>query len=165
MTIQQKLAFWERVSTGDGCWVWTGGFFTQGYGAIRADGKLKRAHRVAYELARGVMLTPDQFLHHTCRNKACVKPAHMEVTNQRDHVDSATYGNKDKTHCPHGHEYTQENIWWNKSGKSRECLTCKYARNLRYQRRRKATREQASREGWQRIARKYGLDLDAPPNP
>jgi len=85
-----------------------------------------------------------------------VNPAHLEITNQWDHVDSATFGNKDKTHCPHGYEYTPENISWNKNGKSRECRTCKYARNLRYQQRRKQVFRQECEEGFRRILEKRG---------
>lgn len=115
----------------DDCWIWIRGTVTGGYGAIRIDGKTRRAHRVSYELAHGVMLTPDQFLHHICRNKACVNPAHLEIVSQLTHTDSATYGNKEKTHCPYGHEYTPANTHWNRNGKSRECYQCKLHRQQR----------------------------------
>lgn len=57
---------------------------------------------------------------------------HLEATNQRDYVDSATYGNKEETHCPYGHEYTLENICWNRNGREWECRTCKYAHIRRW---------------------------------
>ena len=128
MSDDDKERFYLSYVLYDGCWLWIRGQCTGGYGQIVINGKARRAHRVAYEMAYGVALTPDQFLHHVCRNKLCVNPDHMEITNQADHVDSATFGNKEKTHCPHGHEYTPENICWNRGGKSRECRTCKYQR-------------------------------------
>ncbi len=124
----------ERFSFGyveiDSCWIWIRGMFRDGYGAFVLKGKTRRAHRVAYEMVHGVVLTPDQFLHHLCKNKACVNPAHLEITYQLTHVDSAIYGNKQKTYCPHGHKYTPENTYWNK-GNSRECLQCKLIRSRR----------------------------------
>lgn len=93
----------------DDCWIWIRSKVTGGYGSFNVDGQNRRAHRVSYELAHNFKLTPDQFLHHTCRNKDCVNPAHLEIVSQWTHADSATYGNKEKTHCPYGHEYTSAN--------------------------------------------------------
>ena len=102
-------------------------------------------------MVHGVTLTPDQFLHHVRANKRCVNPAHLEITNQIDHVHSAVYGNKWKTHCPLGHEYTPENTCWNKGGRSRECRACKYERTRRRYRR----GMQGGRERLKQIALKY----------
>jgi hypothetical protein len=41
-----------------GCWLWTGAACPQGYGFIkRKDGAQLRAHRVAYELAYGPVIS------------------------------------------------------------------------------------------------------------
>lgn len=115
----------------DCCWIWIRGCFRDGYGAFGLGGKTRRTHRVSYEAFYNLLLSSDQFLHHICRNKRCVNPLHLEITNQVDHVDGITFGNKDKTHCPHGHEYTPANICWNRGCTSRECRICKYARTHR----------------------------------
>ncbi len=86
----------------DDCWIWIRSKVTGGYGSMVINGKTKRAHRVSYELAYGVILTPDQFLHHVCRNKDCVNPEHLEIVSQLTHTDSATYGNKEKLIAPMG---------------------------------------------------------------
>ena len=62
----------------DDCWIWLRSKVAGGYGSIVINGKTKRAHRVSYELAYCVTLTPDQFLRHVCRNKDCVNPEHLE---------------------------------------------------------------------------------------
>ncbi len=146
----------DRLNLGyvelDGCWIWIRGMFRDGYGAIVIAGKTRRAHRVAYEYAYNVTLTPDQFLHHKCRIKACIHPEHLEIVSQLTHTDSAIYGNKEKTHCPHGHEYTPANNYWDKYEKRRECLQCKLIRSNRQYRRNK----QRIADRWKPIALKYG---------
>ena len=109
MDDEDKQRLLNGFVTEDGCWIWTRGCAVGGYGSIYIDGKLRRAHRACYELIYDVILTPDQFLHHLCKNKACVNPRHLECTAQYTHADSATYGNKEKKYCPHGHKYTPEN--------------------------------------------------------
>jgi WhiB family redox-sensing transcriptional regulator len=43
--------------------------------------------------------------------------------------------NGNKTHCKHGHEYTQENTYT--SGSKRFCVTCRNIRNKQYQQRKR----------------------------
>lgn len=153
MDENDKERFWLSYVMLDGCWIWIRGTVTGGYEAFIVDGKHKRAHRVSYELAYSITLTPDQFLHHTCRNKACVNPEHLEIVSQWTHTDSATYGNREKTHCPHGHKYTPENTWWNRQGRSRECYECKKQRiRRRYYRNRQEVADRLKL-----IAAKYDL--------
>lgn len=44
--------------------------------------------------------------------------------------------NANKTHCKHGHEYTEENTYHKKSG-GRECRTCQKEYSRRYEQRKK----------------------------
>ncbi len=137
MDDNDKERFWLSWVELDGCWIWIRNKVTGGYGGFVVGGRNRRAHRVSYELAYGVILTPDQFLHHTCKNKDCINPAHLEIVSQLTHTDSATFGNKEKTHCPYGHEYTPGNTHWNKGGTSRECYQCKLHRQQRQYARKK----------------------------
>ena len=129
----------------DGCWIWIrtmfrdgyGAMFRDGYGAMYCDGKMRRAHRVSYEIAHSITLEKENLIHHICRNKACVNPLHLECTTQYTHADSATYGNKEEKYCPHGHKYTPENTYWNRGGRSHECLQCKLIRSRRQYKRNK----------------------------
>ena len=116
--------FWENVDKTAECWFWTAALDQDGYGKCRRDG-VKRAHRVAYEELVGPI--PNGLsLDHLCRNRACVRPDHLEpVTNRENLMRGATFAalNAAKTHCPQGHEYTDENTC-RKSNGSRICRTC-----------------------------------------
>ena len=151
MDDEDKQRLLSGFVTEDGCWIWARGCAAGGYGSIVIEGKMWRAHRACYELIYDVTLTPNQFLHHLCKNKACINPFHLEITTQEDHVDSATFGNKEKTHCPHGHEYTPENTHWNRGGKSRECYECKLIR----MRRKRLRKRQEAAARWKILALKY----------
>jgi hypothetical protein len=118
--------FWAKVKKTDGCWVWTAATDSGGYGRFntsRPTRKMKRAHRIAYELMAGPI--PDGLqIDHLCRNRGCVNPAHLEpvtqTVNQRRGV-SAT-----KAACKHGHAYTPENTKWKVGGKGlKSCRACR----------------------------------------
>ncbi|MDQ3159462.1 MAG: HNH endonuclease [Pseudomonadota bacterium] len=62
--------------TESGCWVWLSGCFRGGYGAIRHNGKQKKAHRVSWELHHGE-IADGFFVCHKCDTPACVNPDHL----------------------------------------------------------------------------------------
>ncbi len=146
--------FWLSYVFIDECWIWIRSLVKDGYGSFRLAGRNRRAHRVSYEIFYNTTLAPEQFLHHTCRNEACVNPLHLEITTQTTNIDSAIYGNKEKTHCPYGHEYTEANTCWRKNKKQRECMTCKLVR----MKRRYARKKWETSEKLKSMALKYGLD-------
>lgn len=70
-------SFWAKVdrSLGEGCWEWTGSRDVTGYGILRLDGRLQKAHRIAWLLTNGNY--PSARLRHGCRNPRCVRPDHL----------------------------------------------------------------------------------------
>lgn len=111
-----------------GCWVWNGFVRPNGYGHSCYKRKTTMAHRVAWFLYRGPI--PDgMVLDHICRNRGCVNPDHLRVVtpgqNATENSLSPWAKNKQKTHCPAGHEYTPENTYRvsTRPG-NRVCLTC-----------------------------------------
>jgi hypothetical protein len=71
---------------GTRCWDWIGVFGTGGRGepypqmSLRVNGKhtVKRAHRLALEVFRGVVFGPDDHADHLCRRRCCINPMHLE---------------------------------------------------------------------------------------
>lgn len=61
------------------CWEWTGSRDAKGYGFISVNGRTRRVHIVAWELATGRKLRKGYTLQHKCRNPSCWRPSHVEV--------------------------------------------------------------------------------------
>ena len=109
-----------------------------GYGRFWSNGRGVYAHRYAYEhfvapIPKG--LTID----HLCRNRACVNPAHLEVVTMRVNVlrgETFAAENAAKTHCVHGHEFTQKNTYYAKQG--RVCRSCQANRNAKHKQKEKS---------------------------
>lgn len=119
--------FDEKIFTlPNGCWYWTATKSKLGYGQARFDSdKLEYAHRIAYRLWRGPI--PEGLsLDHLCRNPSCVNPQHLDPVTHRENLlrgRGIAPRNAAVTHCPHGHEYTDENTVVRHG--SRYCLICR----------------------------------------
>lgn len=84
--------FWLKVRRGEGCWLWTGGKFADGYGRISSKNQAQRAHRVAYQLTKGDIPTGMMVCHH-CDNPLCCRPDHLFVGTASDNTrDAANKG-------------------------------------------------------------------------
>jgi hypothetical protein len=71
-----------------GCWLWTAGCASRGYGYFKAAGIMQYAHRVAWQLYRG--LVPDGLLVlHSCDTTLCVNPAHLFLGTHGDNTRDA----------------------------------------------------------------------------
>lgn len=78
--------FWDKVQRHPGpCWLWTSACNSNGYGLFtitRPVQKTPRAHRIAWFLEHGYLPQKPLLLAHTCMNKICVRPSHLEETTE-----------------------------------------------------------------------------------
>jgi hypothetical protein len=126
------------VSSWEACWNWAGYRDERGYGTLGHRGKMKKAHRVSFELAYG-FIPSGLVIDHLCRNHSCVNPTHLEAVTQGENARRGEVGqyNARKTHCVSGHPYSPENTYHYRN--ERACRTCRRDRDRR---RREAKRAQ-----------------------
>lgn len=121
-------------TVGDGCWVWNSSRDVHGYGRFWRDGHGMPAHRVLFELMVGPV--PDGLeLDHLCRNKACVRPDHLEPVTHQENTRRAY---AQRTHCPQGHPYDEQNTYIQPSRGTRVCRICQRTHNRERKRRLRA---------------------------
>src|SRR4029077_13885011 len=116
------------------CWQWMGAHTGDGYGQIQVDGKMRVAHRVAWQMLRGDI--PDGLqADHLCRNRNCVNPSHVDLVTVRENVRRQDHSKAiaflkaraaAATHCRAGlHEWSEETIYRGSRGE-RRCRPCRH---------------------------------------
>lgn len=75
---------WEAV-TESGCWIWTAGLDSRGYGKFRLPDKQMKAHRQAYILYKGA-IPEGMIVCHTCDVPTCVNPDHLFLGTHKDNM-------------------------------------------------------------------------------
>lgn len=152
----KQISFEEHadryVVAENGCWHWQGHVFPTGYGTFykrehgNGPGKNYLAHRNSYEVHVGP-IPEGLVLDHTCHNndpvceegvnclhRRCINPAHLEPVTRLENIFSGktvARVNRDKTHCPQGHEYSADNTYSDGLNK-RQCKTCRIVTQKRY---------------------------------
>lgn len=81
--------FWARVQKTESCWLWTGAQWAGrrgvSYGKLLRGGKYLSAHRVAWEMADGLIPSGQEVLHQ-CDVSLCVRRSHLFLGTQADNV-------------------------------------------------------------------------------
>lgn len=86
-----RKRFWEAVSKNghqNGCWLWTAGRNSAGYGSIHFGSKTTVAHRVAYEVFVG-RIPKSMVVRHKCDTPLCVRPDHLTLGTQGENIMDA----------------------------------------------------------------------------
>jgi HNH endonuclease len=120
--------FWNGVivDLNTECWDWIR-HCRDGYGRLYVEGLHVQTHRFAYSFFRGPIPHGYQ-LDHLCENRTCCNPWHLDPVRQSENIRRSPITlatlNSRKTHCKHGHEFTEENTIYRRDRKGRQCRTC-----------------------------------------
>jgi HNH endonuclease len=86
-SIQRKI-----ILADCGCWLWSGAQ-RHGYGTLNVDKKRVQAHRYVYNELVG-QIPIDAHLLHSCDNRMCVSPYHLNVGTALDNAKDKTAKNR-----------------------------------------------------------------------
>lgn len=81
--------FWEKVKRcgEDECWEWQAARNAKGYGRLTSGrGVNLKAHRVAFALSNGGVVSDDAHVLHHCDNPPCCNPSHLFVGSAKDNT-------------------------------------------------------------------------------
>lgn len=123
-TLDQR--FFSKVHMTSACWVWTAADNGNGYGVFWTGERNTYAHRFSYE-AMVAPIPAGLQIDHLCRNRACVRPEHLEPVTCRENLlrgDTRTAREAAQTHCIRGHGFTVANTYRYPGTGKRECRTC-----------------------------------------
>lgn len=136
MTTEER--FWKKVSKTAECWVWLAAKTPAGYGRFRFNGKAGYAHR--YSLSLIEELNPELEVDHSCRNRSCVNPTHLNQVTHSQNISTRLRPKKKSLKlpavCKRGHV---------KSIDSKGRLYCKPCANERVKRYYKTTGKEKHR--------------------
>ena len=90
--------------TESGCWLWTAASHERGYGLFHTGrtkhgAKMEYAHRVSYELYKGVKPKDEESVCHTCDIPSCVNPDHLFLGTHTDNMQDKLSKRRDKYSC------------------------------------------------------------------
>lgn len=96
-TDAERARFASKVVVlSNGCWEWSSGLFSTGYGAFKMRGQNRRAHKVLWVWENGPVpdgMNLDHICHGPkcvggveCPHRRCVNPEHLRAVPQRDNL-------------------------------------------------------------------------------
>ena len=122
---QARLQRLIRINPDTGCWEWLGEVTLNGYGKWqRGPGHIQKVvHRIVFQHYKDREIVKGMQLDHLCRVRNCCNPDHLEEVTPSENTRRQDHAERRKTHCPKGHEYSEENTRITPAGK-RVCRAC-----------------------------------------
>ena len=109
------------------CILWHKSYRENGYGQTFFQGKVTKAHRVAWIKANGE-IPEGMVIDHMCGNRGCVNVKHLRVVTQQENIMAGKWNRDNRDACSKEHPNTPENTMVRKNGK-RECAECNRIRS------------------------------------
>ena len=104
-TFEQRLFAKIKIdpTDPDGCWVWTGGTNSKGYGRVwdgtftdAGNPRLTLPYHATYEMYRGP-IPAGMILDHICHTPRCVNPEHLRATTPKENQENRAGANKNSS--------------------------------------------------------------------
>jgi len=92
-----------------GCWIWTAGQDSKGYGRFFAHNKNMRAHRVSWEFYVGEIPAKVNVLH-ICDLPSCVNPQHLFLGNHFENMKDMAKKKRAKHPDQKGENHSQAKL-------------------------------------------------------
>lgn len=95
-TIEDR--FFEKTTEAGDCLIWTGSLTHNGYGQLRAEGRMIRAHRWIWEQAHGPIPAGMVVDHLEHCDRACVEVDHLRLATATENKRHRAGANPGRTH-------------------------------------------------------------------
>jgi hypothetical protein len=92
MTKEQILEHYDPIPY-SGCWIWSGGLNSTGYGCAVYEGKQQLVHRIVYKLTKGE-IPAGMYVCHKCDIRSCINPDHLFLGTSKDNTQDAILKNR-----------------------------------------------------------------------
>lgn len=91
-TLEERFRQSGYRETANGCHEWVRAKHAKGYGSFwtGAARGCVGVHIIAWELANGRRVPKGLEVRHSCDNRACINPAHLQVGTHQDNIDDCT---------------------------------------------------------------------------